>query len=104
MQNDQYPRAFSVGGFYVTGTYADPLLNTNGQNRILAGGTAKTDYGLSQVYVQAQQMVYRPDASDRGLTLFGGASVTWIEHRGGHEIPPPALEGLATFARARLGV
>ena len=76
VQNDQYPRAFSVGGFYVTGTYADPLLNTNGQNRILAGGTAKTDYGLSQVYVQAQQMVYRPDASDRGLTLFGGANWT----------------------------
>ena len=34
------------------------------------------DYGLSQVYLQAQQMVYRPDASDRGLTLFGGANWT----------------------------
>jgi porin len=76
LQNDQYPRAFSVGGFYVTGTYADPLLNTNGQNRILAGGTPKLDYGLSQVWVQAQQMVYRPDASDRGLTVFGGANWT----------------------------
>jgi porin len=76
LQNDQYPRAFSVGGFYVTGTYADPLLNTNGQNRILAGGTAKTDYGLSQVYVQAQQMVWRPDGSDRGPTVFGGANWT----------------------------
>jgi carbohydrate-selective porin OprB len=74
LQNDPYPRAFSVGGFYVTGTYADPLLNTDGQNRILAGGTAKMDYGSSQIYVQAQQMVYRPDASDRGLTLFGGAN------------------------------
>jgi porin len=74
LQNDQYPRAFSVGGFYVTGTYADPLLNTNGQNRILAGGTPKLDYGQSQVWVQAQQMVYRPDASDRGLTVFGGAN------------------------------
>ena len=41
VQNDQYPRAFSVGGFYVTGSYADPLLNTNGQNRILSGGTAE---------------------------------------------------------------
>jgi carbohydrate-selective porin OprB len=76
LQNDQYPRAFSVGGFYVTGTYTDPLLNTNGQNRVLAGGTAKMDYGLSQVYIQAQQMIYRPDASDRGLTLFGGANWT----------------------------
>ena len=74
MQNDQYPRAFSVGGFYVTGTYADPLLNAAGQNRILAGGTPKTDSALSQVWVQAQQMIYRPDASDRGLTVFGGAN------------------------------
>jgi porin len=76
LQNDPYPRAFSVGGFYVTGSYADPLLNANGQNRILAGGASKMDYGLSQVYVQAQQMVYRPDASDRGLTVFGGANWT----------------------------
>jgi porin len=76
VQNDQYPRAYSVGGFYVTGTYADPLLNTAGQNRILTGGTSKVDYGLSQVWIQAQQMVYRPDASDRGLTLFGGGNWT----------------------------
>jgi carbohydrate-selective porin OprB len=63
-----------VGGFYVTGTYADPLLNTNGQNRILFGGGPKMHYGSSEVWVQAQQMVYRPDSSDRGLTVFGGAN------------------------------
>jgi porin len=74
LQDDQYPRAFSVGGFYDTGRYADPLLNSNGLNRILFGGTPKMDHGVSQVYFQAQQMVYRPDASDRGLTLFGGAN------------------------------
>jgi porin len=74
LQDDQYPRAFAVGGFYNTGTYADPLLNTAGQNRILFGGVSKTDVGASEVYIQAQQMVYRPDASDRGLTLFGGAN------------------------------
>jgi porin len=76
LQNDPYPRAFSVGGFYATGTYADPLLNTAGQNRILAGGSAKQDYGLSQVWIQAQQMLYRPDSSDRGLTVFGGGN--WV--------------------------
>jgi carbohydrate-selective porin OprB len=74
LQDDPYPRAFSVGGFYDSGHYADPLLNVDGRNRILFGGTPKTDVGLSQFYVQAQQMVYRPDASDRGLTLFGGAN------------------------------
>jgi carbohydrate-selective porin OprB len=76
LQNDEYPRAFAVGGFYDTGSYADPLLNVNGQNRILFGGPSKTNIGKSQVYVQAQQMVYRPDSSDRGLTLFGGANWT----------------------------
>jgi porin len=76
LQNDQYPRAFSVGGFYDTGRYADPVLNVNGRDRILFGGAPKTDFGLSQVYIQAQQMVYRPDESDRGLTLFGGANWT----------------------------
>jgi phospholipase/carboxylesterase len=40
----------------------------------------------------------------RDLLQAGGATVTWIAHRGAHEIPPPALDGLATFARARLGV
>jgi porin len=76
LQDDPYPRAFSVGGFYVTGSYADPLLNADGQNRILFGGEPKMDYGSSQVYIQAQQMVYRPDASDRGMTAFGGANWT----------------------------
>ncbi|MBL8741688.1 MAG: phospholipase [Myxococcales bacterium] len=32
-----------------------------------------------------------------------GASVRFIEHGGGHEIPPPALDGLARLARERLG-
>ena len=73
-QDDRYPRAFSVGGFYNTGRYADPLLNAAGRNIIQFGGPSRTDTGASQVYVQAQQMVYRPDASDRGLTLFGGAN------------------------------
>ena len=73
LQNDPYPRAFSVGGFYNTGHYADPLLNAGGRNRIQFGGTARTDEGSSLFYLQAQQMVYRPDSSDRGLTVFGGA-------------------------------
>jgi carbohydrate-selective porin OprB len=74
LQNDPYPRAFSVGGFYDTGSYADPLLNSDGRNRTLFGGTPKMDVGASEIYIQAQQMVYRPDESDRGLTLFGGAN------------------------------
>jgi len=73
IENDQHPRTYSVGGFYNTGRYADPLLNSAGRNRILSGGAAKMDTGSSLVFVQGQQMVYRPDSSDRGLTLFSGA-------------------------------
>ncbi len=40
----------------------------------------------------------------RDLLQAGGADVTWIAHRGGHEIPPPVLDGLATFARSRLAL
>ncbi len=74
LEEERYPRAFSVGGFYDSGRYADPVLNTAGRNRILFGGQSKQDDSLSQVYVQAQQAVYRPDASDHALTLFGGAN------------------------------
>ena len=75
LENDDYPRAFAIGGFYNTGSYADPLLNTDGRNRILFGGAARTDVGSSEIYLQAQQMVYRPDrTTDRGLTIFGGAN------------------------------
>ena len=73
-QQEHYPRAFDVGGFYDTGRYADPLLNAGGRNRVQFGGPSRMDNGLSQFYVQAQQMVYRPDATDRGMTLFGGAN------------------------------
>ena len=73
LENDDHPRAFSVGGFYNTGKYADPLLNAQSRNRILAGGAARMDTGAGLIYLQAQQMVFRPDSSDRGVTLFGGA-------------------------------
>ncbi len=71
--NDRYPRAYDVGGFVNTGRYADPFFDTAGGNRTLFGGAARTDLQSGIVYVQGQQMVYRPDRSDRGVTLFGGA-------------------------------
>jgi len=38
----------------------------------------------------------------RDLLLKHGAKVTFVPHNGAHEIPPPALEALATLARERL--
>ena len=35
------------------------------------------------------------------LLLKVGASVDWVTHGGGHEIPPPVVVGLAAFARRR---
>jgi len=73
-RNDAHPRAFSIGGFFDSGKYNDPVRNTADRNRILFRGAPKIDNNRSEIYIQAQQMVYRPDASDRGLTLFGGAN------------------------------
>jgi len=67
LQDDPYPRAFAVGGFYDTGSYADPLLNSAGQNFVVFGGTPRVDVGASEIYVQAQQMVYRPDMLIRDI-------------------------------------
>jgi porin len=74
-QNDPYPRAYDIGGFYDSSSYADPLLNNAGKARVLSGGAPLEDDGRSGVYLQAQQMVYRPDPNnDRGLTLFGAGN------------------------------
>ncbi|HET6308083.1 MAG TPA: carbohydrate porin [Rhodopila sp.] len=74
-QNDLYPKIYDIGGFYDTASYADPLLNTAGGSHVLKGGASKEDIGRSQVYFQAQQMVYRHDpGSDRGLTLFAAGN------------------------------
>jgi carbohydrate-selective porin OprB len=76
-QNDALPRGYDIGGFYDTGAYADPLLNTAGQARVLSGGAPMEHIGRSGIYLQAQQMLYRPDPNnDRGLTLFGALNFT----------------------------
>ena len=72
-ENDRYPRAYDVGGFVNTGRSADPLLDDAGRNRIQSGAKARMDLQSSVVYVQGEQTVYRPDRSDRGIKLFGGA-------------------------------
>jgi len=74
LRDDPYPCTYSIGGFYDSSKYSDPLLNRSARNRILFGGAPRQDIGRSGVYIQGQQMVYRPDASNRGLTLFGGAN------------------------------
>ncbi len=72
-ENDLHPRAYDIGWFYNTGDYTDPMISTQGKILGLLGGTAKLDHGNSGLWVQAQQVVWRPDpTNDRGLTLFAG--------------------------------
>jgi hypothetical protein len=71
--DDQYPRQFDVGGYYDSSNYDDPFYYTMGGAQAVAGSSLQ-DRGRSGVWVQAQQMVYRPDMqSHRGLTLFAQA-------------------------------
>lgn len=57
---DPFPRGIDVGGYYDSARYTDPF--------------GHPQQGRSAVYMNAQQMVYRPDmTSKRGLTVFGVA-------------------------------
>lgn len=73
--NDLYPRAYDVGFTYDTSVYNDPLYNTRGLSHVMYGGAAQPRRGRTQLYVQAQQMVWKPrEKGTRGLTLFGAAN------------------------------
>ncbi|WP_086641713.1 carbohydrate porin [Acetobacter tropicalis] len=73
--NDLYPRAYDVGFNYDTSIYNDPLYNTKGLSKATYGGAAQPRRGRTQLYVQAQQMVWKPEEKGtRGLILFGAAN------------------------------
>lgn len=73
-QQDPFPRGFDVGGFWDTTTFADPLYNSAGLPIVLSGGKPLIEKDRTGIWVQAQQMVYRPDMkSTRGATIFGAA-------------------------------
>lgn len=74
--NDLYPRAYDLGFVYDTANYSDPLYNNHGQSRPLYGGTPMNRRGRTQLYLQAQQMIWKPDKhGTRGLILFGAANL-----------------------------
>ncbi len=68
--DDKYPRQYDAGVTYDSSRYTDPLY-----------GSAQPHKGRSEVYVQGQQMLWRPDFEDtRGVTVFGAVNVlTWGE-------------------------
>ncbi|GBQ20179.1 porin [Gluconacetobacter sacchari DSM 12717] len=73
--NDLYPRAYDIGFTYDTSVYNDPLYNTRGLPRAVYGGTAQPRRGRTQLYIQAQQMLWKPEKKGtRGTILFGAAN------------------------------
>jgi porin len=79
--NDAFPRSYSVGGFWSNSPYTDPIFSSfaglgGGATGAAAGAginlNAYThDPNQSGVWLQTDQMVYRPDmTSHRGLSLF----------------------------------
>lgn len=69
--DDRYPRHYDIGFTYDTTKYSDPYLNGQGLPTSLYGGSANSERGRAQVFLQGQQMVWRPDPADtRGLYLF----------------------------------
>ncbi len=76
LSSDRYPREFDVGFIYDTSIYSDPIQNQQGFDRPNRGGAARPRRGRTSVYLQAQQMVWKPASRDtRGLTLFGALNV-----------------------------
>ncbi|WP_158811854.1 carbohydrate porin [Beijerinckia sp. L45] len=75
-KDEAYPRAFSFGADVDTGDYNDPLANAAGRNRVTFGGAPRLDHGKSGIWLQAEQVAYRPDLdTQRNLTLFTGANI-----------------------------
>lgn len=72
--DDPFPRGFDVGGWWDNSVYADPLYNRLGLPLVLRGGRNMLDKDRTDVYIQAQQMVWRPNMKEHGgITLFGSA-------------------------------
>ena len=76
LSTDRYPRQFDVGFTYDTSVYNDPISNALSLDRLVHGGAARQRRGRTTVYVQGQQMIWKPDQrGTRGLTVFGAANV-----------------------------
>ncbi|AHJ64801.1 Porin [Granulibacter bethesdensis CGDNIH4] len=72
-ENDRLPRHYQIGGWYDATNYNDPSRDTQGGYVQVSGLPAQSLYGRSGAYIRFDQMVWRPDHSARGLTLFGVA-------------------------------
>ncbi|HEY1720287.1 MAG TPA: carbohydrate porin [Magnetospirillaceae bacterium] len=68
--DDAYPRRFDIGAIFDQSPYAHTVYDA-----ATTSLTTATDRGHSLFYIQAKQMVFRPDMNaQRGLTVFGAAA------------------------------
>ena len=76
-----YAGKYDIGFTYDSTDFTDARYNTQGQPLALFGGTPGTDGPASTIYLQAQKIVWRPDASKpQGLSLFASAEFATSGH------------------------
>jgi carbohydrate-selective porin OprB len=75
LTDEAYPRQLSVGFYDDTTQYSSPLYNTKGQPLPLDGGKAQTRQGRTEMWINGQQMIWKPDPNGtRGVILFAAAN------------------------------
>jgi porin len=72
---------YDIGFTYDSTDFADPRYNTRGQSLAFAGGTPLSDGSATTIYLQAQKIVWRPDATKpQSLSLFASAQFATSGH------------------------
>jgi porin len=73
-KTSRYAGKYDIGFTYDSTDFSDPRYNTRGQYLAFSGGAPMSDGSASTVYLQAQKVIWRPDASKpQGLSVFASA-------------------------------
>lgn len=74
-EEDRYASRYALGFFHDTSTFYDPRYSTNGSKLAFSGGAQRPLGASEDIYVQAQQIVWRPSVeSPRALYVISAAS------------------------------
>ena len=72
--NYRYSGRYDIGAFWDTAPYIDQYYNTQWKSRGMYGGIPKKFKGRTGIYLQAEQVIWRPSMQDsQEIILFGGA-------------------------------
>jgi porin len=77
----RYAGKYDIGFTYDSTNFPDARYNTQGQSLAFAGGTPMGDGSATTIYLQAQKIVWRPDAAKpQSLSLFASAQFATSGH------------------------